>query len=330
MMMLTLFAAGLAAESKVLPVPDLLKPEGILFDKARMYVIEGTSVYIYSLKDFQLIKKFGKKGEGPQEFMVNPQLSPLFINVHTEDIVVNSFGKLSWFAKDGTFKREFRTPSPFIMALQPLGKNFVGVRFALGQVRMQVLSLFDDKIKELKEIKRIKHLFQPGKGTRLLESLPSTVVYDNKIFYAWEKDFVIKVLNSDLNELYTIERSDEKRKVTADDKKKIIDFLKTYPQTKDIIEILKPFHFPDYFPSIAGLVVTGHKIYVITFKEDKAENDECIIFDLGGKLIKRVFLPVKMSTPILPYPYNIHEGFMYQVVEDEEKEEWAIHVTEIK
>ena len=77
-------------------------------------------------------------------------------------------------------------------------------------------------------------------------------------------------------------------------------------------------------------MVTGAKIYAITFKENKAEDDECIIFDLEGKLIKRVFLPVKMSTPILPYPYNIHEGVMYQVVEDEEEEEWAIHVTEIK
>jgi hypothetical protein len=77
-------------------------------------------------------------------------------------------------------------------------------------------------------------------------------------------------------------------------------------------------------------VVTGNKIYVLTFKENKAEDDECMILDLKGKRLKRIFLPLKMSTPILPYPYMIHEGSLYQVVEDEEEEEWALHVTEIK
>ena len=331
-MLIVLFgtASVLGTETKVFPVPNLLKPEGLMLDKTRMYVIEGTSIYIYSLKDFKLIKKFGKKGEGPQEFIVNPQFSPLVIYVHTEDIVVNSFGKLSWFSKDGTFKKELKTPSPFIFPLQPFGKNFIGLRLALGQERWQILSLYDDKINELKEITRQKHPFQPGKGTYILETVPTTTVHEDKVFMAWEKDFIIKVLGPDLKELYTIKRSEKKRSVTDEDKKEIIDFLKTYPQTKDVIEILKPFHFPDYFPAIAGLVVTGNKIYVLTFKEDEAENDECLIMDLKGKLLKRAFLPLKMSTPILPYPYNIQEGTVYQVVEDEEEEEWAIHVTKIK
>ena len=72
-----LLAALLGAETKVIPMPDLMKPQLILLDKTQMYITEDTSIFIYSLKDFKLIKKFGKRGEGPQEFIVNPQTGPL-------------------------------------------------------------------------------------------------------------------------------------------------------------------------------------------------------------------------------------------------------------
>jgi hypothetical protein len=58
-----------------------------------MYVSEGFSVYIYSLTDFQLKKKFGKKGEGPREFIVQPPV-PLIINLREDNIIVTGRGKI--------------------------------------------------------------------------------------------------------------------------------------------------------------------------------------------------------------------------------------------
>jgi hypothetical protein len=329
-LLMTLFATLLGAETKIIPTPDLMKPEALFFDKTQMYVTEGTSIFIYSLKDLKLIKKFGKKGEGPQEFMVNPQFGPLFIDVNTEDIIVNSFGKLSWFTKEGKFKRELKLSNPFILFIQPFGKNFVGIRFSIGEKRMQILNLYDDKINELKEITKQEHFFQPGKGLRVLEPLPYTIVKDNKLFLAWEKDLVIKVLDTELKELYAIKYDVEKRKVTEEDKKEVINFLKTTPPTKDFFELLKPIHFPEYYPAMQIPCITGNKIYVVTFKkEDDGEKTEILLFNMKGKFLKQVFIPIKMDTPIQPYPFNIHEGFLYQVVEDEEEEEWALHVSEI-
>lgn len=329
--MVVLFAAALGAETKVIPLPDLMKPGQLLsFDKTQMYVTEGTSIYIYSLKDFKLIKKFGKQGEGPQEFVVNPQLGPLVISVHTEDIVVESFGKLSWFTKNGKYKKELKLPNPLILGIQPFGRNFVGVKILLGAKRWQILTLYDGKLNELKEIYKQPTAFQLGKGTRLLEASATTIVSDNKLFLAWEKDFFIKIVDADIKELYTIKRDEKKRKVTEDLKKKIIDYLKIAPESKDFFEIMKPIIFPEYFPSIAGIVVTGNNIYVLTFNEDEAENDECLIMDLKGNPLKRVFLPLKMSTPLLPYPYSIHEDSLYQIVENVEEEQWEMHITEIK
>jgi hypothetical protein len=64
-------------------------------------------------------------------------------------------------------------------------------------------------------------------------------------------------------------------------------------------------------------------------KKDDREKTEILLFDIKGTFLKQVFIPIKMNTPIQPYPFNIHEGFLYQVVEDEEEEEWALHVSEI-
>ncbi len=324
------FAAGPAADTKAIPMPDLMKPEALIFDKTQMYITEGTTIYIYSLKDFKLVKKFGKQGGGPQEFMINPQLGPLLLSKQGDDLMVHSFGKVSWYTKDGTYLKEIKTPSPYMRNLQAFGKKIVGTRLTVGQERIMILSAYDDKFNELKEITRVNQPWQQGKGTRILETLMITTVYDNKLFIAWGQDFSIKVFDADLKELNIIKRNEKRRKVTEKDKKDIIDFLKVNPATKDFFEMMKPIITPDYYPAILGIVGTGNKLYVLTFIEDEGKNDECLIMDLNGKLLKRIFLPVKMATPIFPHPYTIHEGSMYQVVENVEEEEWSLHITKIE
>lgn len=331
--MIVLFAAALGAETKVIPLPDLLNVEQRVYhDQTRMYVTHGTSVYIYSLKDFKLIKKFGKQGEGPTEFMLNAQrgTGTLFLSVHSEDITVNSFGKITWFTKDGIFKKASMIQSIFLGEVQPFGNNLIGIKSKFGQESWMILCLYDHKFNELKEIVKVPHPFRPGKGLHLLKDNPRTIVYENKLFAAWDKDFIIRVFDTDTNELYTIKRDEKKRKITDDFKKKVIDYIKTAPETKNAFEFLKPITFPEYTPAIAGMTVSDNRLYVITFIEDENENGECLIMDLKGKLLKRLFLPLKKSTPLLSYPYFIHEGSIHQIVENEEEEQWELHITAIK
>ena len=97
-----------------------LIPDAILINDNQLYITEGSSVLIYSMKDFKLIKKFGRKGEGPEEFKGKPQL-----NVQGDYIIVNSRAKVSFFTKNGTFIREVN----HILSgrtFQPLGDGFVG------------------------------------------------------------------------------------------------------------------------------------------------------------------------------------------------------------
>lgn len=320
----------LQAETRVIPMPDLVKPEALSVDQTQLYITEGVFVYIYSLKDFKLIKKIGKKGEGPGEFIVNTQFGPLTINIQTADIFVDTFGKVSWFAKDGTFKKEQRLPSPLILYIQPFGKNFVGMGFDQeGQKAMRKLYLYSDSFTKLKEIHKVEHNFQQGKGLNVLQNLPLSAIYDNKLFVAWENDIIIDVLDVGANKLYTIKHDIEKKPVTEENKKAIIEFLKTNSATKDFFEFLKPINFPSEFPALQGLFVTGGKIYLVTFKEEGKQN-VMLVMDLKGKLLNRSLITILMDTPITPYPFTIHEGIFYQTVEDPDAEGWNLHVMEIK
>ncbi len=50
-----------AGEKAVLP--ELLRPNGLTIDGEKMYISDGPTVFVYSLKDFKLQKKFGSEGE---------------------------------------------------------------------------------------------------------------------------------------------------------------------------------------------------------------------------------------------------------------------------
>ncbi len=52
------------------PLPEVMKPDNITVYENERYVVEGPE--IYSLKALKLIRKFGKKGEGPGELISIP------------------------------------------------------------------------------------------------------------------------------------------------------------------------------------------------------------------------------------------------------------------
>jgi hypothetical protein len=101
---------------KIVPLPQLQKPNTLAVDDNQIYIADGTSLYIYSLKDFSLKKKFGRDGEGPQEFKRKIYL----INIQHDYIVINSLGKVSYFAKNGKFIKEMKT---LIFMMQILKRN---------------------------------------------------------------------------------------------------------------------------------------------------------------------------------------------------------------
>ena len=93
--------------------------------------------------------------------------------------------------------------------------------------------------------------------------------------------------------------------------------------------MLKPIIFPGEFPAIRDYYVADGRIYVLTYKEEDGKS-EWLIFDLAGKFLKRLFLPYQYMTPVDGYPTAVKNETLYQLIESEEGEEWALHITDLE
>jgi hypothetical protein len=323
-LMFLVFSIFVHAE-KVAVITEVLKPTTLAVDDDRFYVTEGATIFIYSLMDYKLIKKFGREGQGPQEFAVIPEL-PIMLNVYTEDIIVNSFGKVSYFTKEGIFKKEVRTKG-IGWLFSPLEKGYIGFgRTIEDKVAYDVISFYDATLSRGKEIARNK-IGNPEKKLELLKRSLNYQVHDHKIFVTGAEGFVIDVLDHTGNKLHSITQEYDRVKFNPKIEELFRDGLKKRnPQQYDFLK--NRLEFPDYFPEILNFFIDVNKIYVATWKWEK-DKIEFFIFDLKGKLLKHQFISFALQEDgMTPYPPAIKDGKLYQLIENEE-EDWELHVSKI-
>ena len=88
--------------AQVVPLPVLINPDSITVDNHQIYITDKETIYIFSVVDFKLKTKFGKEGEGPKEFKINPAgVANLQLDIHpdTYDNPYDTFyhlGLLNW------------------------------------------------------------------------------------------------------------------------------------------------------------------------------------------------------------------------------------------
>lgn len=314
---------------KVAVLSELLKPDLLTVDQYQLYVAQGATAFIYSLKDYKLIKSFGKRGEGPTEFKVAPQL-PIFLMPVNDEIVINSIGKLSFFTKKGAFKREMKTIG-FNMVFLPIGKKFAGIGIKQeDRIIYRTLNLYGSDLKLEKEFFRAKRELQLGAGTiNILERSFSFYTYDNKIFVSGKKGFVIDVFDEKANFMFSINREYQPLTFSNEDEKNYLNYLKSHPSSRNNFENIKHrLHFPETYPVIYTFFVSANKVYILTYKK-KDNKNELFIYDTKGKFIKATYITVLSRDPVEPFPMWIENQKLYQLVENE-NEEWELHIVEIK
>lgn len=326
-----ILAVSLTGYAKnVAVLSDLMKPERMVIDDNQIYVTEGTSIFIYNLKDFKLKKKFGKAGEGPQEFKVIPGQVPLMPYVENDNLVINCWQKLLVFTKDGNFIRETKTKEGINLGFWPVGDGFVGMGITMDpkdQTRYRVISIFDDELNKVKEIYRVKDSFQmqAGGGIKVLDRSFDYYGYRNMIFAPGETGFTINVFDKEGKKLRTVEQKDYKqRKFTEKDREIIQNFIKTDPIQKQYYEMIKDkLIFPDYYPEIMTFLPTDNNIYVLTW-EWKDEKLKFVVFDMEGNLKVTRYVPFTVVRGILPSPFWVRNGKLYQLIENEDDEQWEM------
>lgn len=316
---------------KLATLPGLLRPYFMVMDDQQLYVCHGIEARIYSLKDFSLKAKFGKPGEGPQEFKpLSGGAQHLEVYPHTDFLIVSSLGKVSFYSKEGIFIKERKVPvfGEMIGRYKPIGDKYVGMGIAAGAggVIDLTFNLYDHEFKKIKEI--YKQGFMKGGRLTFPIITPIFFIEDNKIFIPGGQEFGVNILNAEGKKINAIIREYERLKVHDGYKKGVHDYFKLvnsaqYPIIRNMLT------FADIFPAIQGFALDRGKIYIQTYLKKDGKH-EFFIYDLDGKFVKRLFLPVAYMNEFMPYPITFKNGVIYQLVENEDEEEWELHAVEIK
>ena len=93
--------------------------------------------------------------------------------------------------------------------------------------------------------------------------------------------------------------------------------------------VKRRLEFPEYFPVIQDFLAADDKIYVVTFKsiDDKKE---VLVYDLGGKFLKKVYFPGIEQSPFQLYPFTVRNGNLYRLHDNDETEEWELFISKIE
>lgn len=312
--------------------PDIKYPSEFFIEGDRIYINEGTAISIYSLKDFKQIKKFGKKGEGPQEFKLNQGNTGVQLFVHDDCLQVNSIGRMSFFSKDGEFLRVQRSLEGNFLYI--VGKNYVGwKRVYHEKIRYDTVNIYNKNLERIKELYRQRNGIQPSLKrintlTWFIDSLHRG--YKNKI-YICTLEGELMVFNDEGKKLSSVKLPLEPVEVSESAKKKIMRFYSHEdPYFKIRYERLKSWYrTPDTFPPVRYLYISDDLIYVLTYLE-KGDTTQCVIFDLKGKPVKKAFIPLVKETYVFFKPFMFKNNTLYQMVENEDTDDWELRVYEIK
>jgi len=348
LILLLMFLTFFLFPRRVGTLPEVMKPDNINIHQDDLFVAEGSSIYIYSLKNLKLRLKFGRKGEGPGEILSVPNY-PTRVHGFPDYILVEGINKIIFFSREGKFLKEIRKPAGTTQ-LVPIGKNFIAKRIVPSEDNRTVFGaifLYDSNLKQLKSLYRQKWVQQGAPPTIKLDVVADFVhfrICDNKIFIEESpQGFIIAVFDENGNKLYQIKNSFEPLKVSVEHKEKLINNLKEDPWVKPQIRALGgweevkkiiQFRFPDHFPPIQNLDISDNKLLILTYRENQ-NKQEYIIMDLMGNVEKKVFIPRRIDTPLMARLmgvklYAIQNQQLFYVKENEEDEEWELHVETIR
>ena len=322
--------------TQMAPLPEILRPAKIEVGDEYIYIIEDTTIYIYSLSDFKLKKKFGKQGEGPGEFPMGRHFNINMVNIfpQKDKVIINSSNKIMFFSKKGDFLSEKKITG-FGSRITPFDDKYVGTSFSgfRGKNPSLTVNIYDSDLNKIKEVHRSPVNFggMMGNSNAKINEFASVFGYatgNNKIYLFDTQDFIIRILDSEGNQKTPIKIKYEPVQITTKLRAKIMDFYKNVRYKRSWDRFRTRLELPDKFPAIQTIQVKDGKIYAQTYKSEKGKC-EFYIFDKTNKLEKIVMLPLKQANVREYYPFCIKSSKIFQIAEDENEEAWVLHINNI-
>jgi len=329
-----LLSTGYAFAKKIAKLKDFYKDPFILIDEKKIYIWDRylRKVFIYSKNTYEKISEFGKRGEGPGEFIgIN--------NVFLLDdyICVSSFPKLCFFNKKGKFKKQIKGPAN-TGGFMPFGTNFVGIVYQSSDRYSKeskiLFCLFDSSMQKKRDIfsTEIYKATWPGEykeNVMWVRDCIKAVPYKDKLIIgSTYQGFHFEVFDKNGDKLYIISRKYDKRKIADNEKKmKLDEFKKKMGEIKwkKYKMKYKPV-FPDSYPAYQNFSVDNNMIYVFLFPKQKAV--EVIVLDISGSFVGKKEIPKIKSNIIEKGRFDVWDGKLYYLNDNIEEEKWELNEVE--
>ena len=97
-LLIVFFLTMLGAE-QLGTLKEILQPSAMEVGGGKLYVVQGTEFFVYSLDSLTLITKFGSAGEGPGELKKSPLL-PNSIKILGQRTIAEGISKIIFFSND--------------------------------------------------------------------------------------------------------------------------------------------------------------------------------------------------------------------------------------
>ncbi|MBN1224790.1 MAG: hypothetical protein JXB23_16200 [Candidatus Aminicenantes bacterium] len=315
----------------------IFKPAGVAVRAGEVFILEGATVFVFSIDDLRLLRKFGREGQGPGEVEITPWLENV-LYVFDDYVVIDSVNKVVTYSLSGTLIKELRRSQQFTQMI-PVEKNYTAKKrmFDAGKnMQYSTINWCDPDCQKSRELYRQPFAAQHKK----IDMIPDSVhfaVYEDKIFIEESpRGFYIEVFDHNGEKIYAIHKGLEKIPVKTADKREAEKLLSVDPFMsnapggwKELKKTLN-LNYPEAFPAISDLVITDNKIYVQTYKKER-QRQQYIVLDLEGNELSRVLLPEvsppgfteqMMGTGVRLFDIN-HDRFYYIVSTDEGCELYA-------
>ncbi len=323
------------AETKVVSLDEsIMKPAQIVVGDKQVYITEGTTVSIFSGTDYKFISKFGKKGEGPGEIQGSRRGNVSFSIIPMKDkVYLFNRNKVMYFSKKGKFLNEKRLASGFVRDLLPVNDNYVGRSMIRGKNRSMktAINMFSKDLSTKKLFYGTEKSTERGSRFKHFMADNIFIIKTNKdkVYINDTKELLIKVLDKTGKKTGEIKYNFKLAKVTKQTKAEIKNYYKTDPTFKTFYDRIKNrIEVGNTYNAIKDFFIDKDTVYVQTY--DKTENGvKFLIFNTSGKFIKEIVLPLKSINIFDFFPYYIKNNTLYQIVENEDEEEWELHISKI-
>ncbi|MCP4150319.1 MAG: hypothetical protein GY757_21405 [bacterium] len=315
-----LIAGPLLFADKLAVMPELLKPASICIDGEQMYIVEkaNSTVNLYSMKDYKPIKQFGKKGEGPGEYLNAPSVAAF-----PDYILLDSFGKIQYYTRNGDYIKEKKISQDF-GGLTPLKDRYIGFSYRNSDPKVfgERVAIFDSDVKEIKTLYYREKKMNPEKILKpVLRDYFGYEISGETIFVGdTKKGFYIEVFDISGKKLYVINKEYKKEKLPQRYIKKFEDWVSKssyWKRNKDRLKIV----YNEFSPAYKSFGVYSGNLYAFTYKRE-GDKYELILMDLKGKEKKRLFVPYTGK-------FSFSNNKYYYLKENEETEEWELFVEKL-